>query len=186
MNVPPGETGKIVVPTIFDVLCGKGKLCDEHKGNIYFRNLIKTYLPAYNETRKRSVKVEIIKRIGDEISSIGGRFLKREKSNQCCKIGGSDQVTSWSVAGPRSVREKISHALREGCALLLATDLEQKNNVIASEMSQLLMMILFRRLNHVMTLTWCPAREILCTNGNQWETNNKRCKRPGLQSPLRA
>lgn len=96
-----------VSPTEDDVLFGKGRLCDEHHGNQYFQELVAKHRPQYRMA-KRKRKTALMYLIVAEIDRKGGRFLKRDRPGSTDK-GGS----SWYVADLRSVREKVSHALRD-------------------------------------------------------------------------
>jgi hypothetical protein len=83
-----------------DVLFGRGGGTNRHVGNIYFRDLVSEYQPAYVQARKRD-KTIIAKTIVARVRSRNGRFLRKENGK-------------WVDVGDKKAAEKTSQALREG------------------------------------------------------------------------
>lgn len=87
-----------------DVLCGRGGLTNNARGNIYFRHLVRQKQESYLLASKRE-KAGVAREIVNTIRSLNppGRFLKKDS-----KTG------VWVEIGERKAREKTSQALREG------------------------------------------------------------------------
>lgn len=103
--VSGGARGDIV-PTRFDVICGRDKMSVAHEGNKRFRLIVEQYRVRYQRTSVREEKTritcEIISRIRTgSIRKPAGRFLKLDPD-----------TNKWSDAGDEFAREKVSHALR--------------------------------------------------------------------------
>ena len=81
-----------------DVIFGRGRKSDNHKGNVHFRSLINTQLSAYiaacDGAAKRMVAEEIVKQVLEQ----KGRFLKW--------VGGA-----WSIADNQSTIQKVLKTL---------------------------------------------------------------------------
>lgn len=91
-------------PSNIDVLCGRGRVAFEHEGNRKFRVLVAQSIPAYMGGNRRQKSLVVIKVI-NTVYDAGGRFLKR-----------TGPKMQWQVAGMRTVREKVGHALRDACS----------------------------------------------------------------------
>ena len=68
------------LPGTSDVLLGRGKQCNEHKGNVKFRSLVDARQTEYENAsvqEKKSIAAEIVAAIKKE----HGRFLKKEKGD---------------------------------------------------------------------------------------------------------
>jgi len=88
-----------------DVLCGRGPSVNNHIGNKRFRFLIKFYRPQYRKIKSRKMKMDLSRKIVNEIKNVhGGRFLKK------ILINGS---FSWIEISDHKAYEKTSQALRE-------------------------------------------------------------------------
>ena len=85
-----------------DVLCGRGGATNNHTGNKRFRSIVAEYQDEYL-TAKKKEKVLIATRVVERIKSKGGRFLKRDQSNDV-----------WVEVPPKKAISKTSQALREG------------------------------------------------------------------------
>ena len=95
-----------IVPTRFDVICGRDKQSVRHEGNKQFRTIVEQYRVRYQRTSVREEKTritcEIISRIrAGSMHKPGGRFLKLDPDTK-----------KWCDAGDEFAREKVSHALR--------------------------------------------------------------------------
>lgn len=86
-----------------DVLCGRGGLTNNARGNIFFRHLVRMKQDAYLMASKRE-KAGVAREIVEAIKCLNppGRFLKKDASGK------------WVEIGERKAREKTSQALREG------------------------------------------------------------------------
>lgn len=111
---------KVVVPSKEDVLCGRGKTCFEHQGNISFRFIVASNMSNYIAATRRKEKTRVARSIIKEVVERGGRFLKK---NSC---GG------WYDAGMKAAKEKVGHALRDAstdrvkCMTRMHKDLTKK------------------------------------------------------------
>jgi hypothetical protein len=76
-NASLGE-GKIDLPTMADVLLGKGKPIQQHAGNVRLRHLVESYLDAYLKMSKAD-KSAMARQVVLAVKEHGnGRFLKRD------------------------------------------------------------------------------------------------------------
>ena len=87
-------------PNERDVLFGRGKGCQNHPGNIRFRNLIDSERSSYEQARLLE-KTMISERIVQLVHSQSGRFLK------------SAGKGTWIEVSDEVARDKISHAFRD-------------------------------------------------------------------------
>lgn len=98
---PPPPTEIISQVMDCDVLCGRGGETNHHSGNVKYRTLVKKYQPLYILSKRRD-KPLIASKIVRLVRHAGGRFLRKDKSN------------NWRDVGNTKAREKTSQALREG------------------------------------------------------------------------
>ena len=91
-------------PNLYDVLCGRGGVTNNHVGNKRFRSLVATYQPVYLTCRKIEKSI-VAKNIVDIVHQYGGRFLKKQ---------GTRRNFFWMEADMKKAIEKTSQALREG------------------------------------------------------------------------
>lgn len=84
-----------------DVLFGRGGGTNRHIGNVFFRDLVSEYQPAYVQARKRD-KTMIAKTIVAQVRNRNGRFLRKGENG------------NWVDVGDKKAAEKTSQALREG------------------------------------------------------------------------
>jgi hypothetical protein len=69
----------VIVPGPLDVLMGRDKLAQAHKGNVRFVFLIDTYQEKYEGVQRRDKK-KIAREVVDEVRVAGGRFLDSDES----------------------------------------------------------------------------------------------------------
>jgi hypothetical protein len=94
----------IDLPSLKDVLFGRGKINQEHTGNVIMRKIISEYVPEYRVATKPAkgrIPLKVVKRIKQE----GGRFLKRDTDNGW-----------WFQVSDEAAREKISMSFRKSNA----------------------------------------------------------------------
>lgn len=94
----PRGLNRIAVPGSYDILLGRGKLIQEHKGNIRFRHLIEKNRGTYEKATKHD-KTFLATRIVEIVGDGGGRFLKEDPR-------GWTQITNGAA------RDKVSHSFR--------------------------------------------------------------------------
>eukprot|EP00980_Cylindrotheca_fusiformis_P001632 scaffold368_cov125-Cylindrotheca_fusiformis.AAC.10 len=90
--------GKVVFPGPFDVLVGRGRLCQDHIGNVRYRFLVERYKEQYDQASnfdKTAMAFMIIKMVKES----SGRFLK-------------DNGDGWIEVDDDKVRAKVSHSFR--------------------------------------------------------------------------
>ena len=85
-----------------DVLFGRGGLGNNHKGNIRYRELVKSHKAQYRKTKDKQAKTAMARSILHKIDSSGGRFLKYDEAQN-----------KWIRVSSNRARIKISQALRE-------------------------------------------------------------------------
>ncbi|GKY98533.1 hypothetical protein MPSEU_000810400 [Mayamaea pseudoterrestris] len=98
----PGPQEDIAFPAENDILCGRGGETNNHRGNVKYRQYVKSCQAAYIECKRRD-KPFIAQRIVLAVRKKGGRFLKKDKDSG-----------AWRDVGNSKAREKTSQALREG------------------------------------------------------------------------
>lgn len=96
------ELVKIIDIQSTDVMCGRGGAANKH--NSHFRLVVDQYKAEYLKSKKND-KREIAKSIVDDISSKGGRFLRKVEEQS----GGY-----WVQLDAKKAIEKTLQALREG------------------------------------------------------------------------
>jgi hypothetical protein len=89
---------RVAVPGSFDVLLGRGKLIQEHMGNIRFRHLIEKNGGTYENATKNE-KTFLATRMVKIVNDGGGRFLKEDPSG-------------WTEVTDDIARDKLSHSFR--------------------------------------------------------------------------
>lgn len=102
---------KGIIPSEFDVLCGRGNISLKHMGNKRLRYLVEDSLRDYARAKSKIEKSVVVSRIIDQVAdgsvrgnelSHGGMFLrKNNKSRQ------------WEVVSDRFAREKVGQLLRD-------------------------------------------------------------------------
>lgn len=103
MSADSTEGTKILQPTQYDVLFGRGKPFQGHAGNIRLHKVVDVYKGRYSQARRHE-KTEIAEEIVQFIkngSAKAGRFLKRLEGEEC-----------WVEVSDSIARDKVSHALR--------------------------------------------------------------------------
>jgi hypothetical protein len=90
---------RVGVPGSFDVLVGKGRTFQEHRGNKQFRRLIDAYCLKYCDASK-SDKTALTEKIVGLVKQTSGRFLK-------------DDGAGWMEVPDEVARLKVSHCFRD-------------------------------------------------------------------------
>merc|ERR1719491_2537286 len=93
VDIVPGET---------DILLGRGRGAQNHKGNIHYRHVVETFRKQYEEIPNKGEKTLFIREVVDIIYDNGGQFLKKNPN-------GSGK---WVRINPDVAREKVSHSFR--------------------------------------------------------------------------
>lgn len=99
------DVPRILQPSQFDVLFGRGKPYQGHAGNIRLHKIVDLYKPRYSQARRHE-KTEIAEEIVQFIKTPSnnnkpGRFLKRVENEE-----------AWVEVSDSVARDKVSHALR--------------------------------------------------------------------------
>jgi len=90
-------------PGEHDVLCGRGRKCFNHPGNVKFREIVQGYLPQYSKAMTKLEKSYILSDVVEKVrknSGIGG-FVKKNEDGR------------WYEVGDFLAREKTSQAFRD-------------------------------------------------------------------------
>lgn len=85
----------------FDVLLGRDKTSHGNPGNKNFRQVVQKYRDAYQGAPMRKQKSKITHTVIESITSLGGRFLRYERTTGTYEPISQDEC-----------HEKVSHALR--------------------------------------------------------------------------
>jgi hypothetical protein len=89
---------RINVPGPRDVLLGRGKLTQEHTGNLRFRHIVENHREMYENARKLD-KTRLASKIVEILQQTGGRFLERD-------------CAGWAEVDDETARFKVSHSFR--------------------------------------------------------------------------
>lgn len=90
-------------PGEHDVLCGRGRKCFNHPGNVKFREIVLSYLAQYSKAMTKLEKSYILSDVVEKVrkdSGIGG-FVKKNEDGR------------WYEVGDFLAREKTSQAFRD-------------------------------------------------------------------------
>ena len=88
------------MPSKFDVLLGRGILCQEHFGNKVLHELIAKYFDEY-DSAERNEKSALSEMVMSVVRQSSGRFLK------CSEDSGM-----WVEVTDKEAKEKVSHGFR--------------------------------------------------------------------------
>jgi hypothetical protein len=92
---PSSDTfDRIDLPSLRDVLIGKGKPFQRHPGNVHLRTVIGQYLEKYVDAKKRD-KPAMFWEVVDIVKKSSGRFLKKDRDGW------------WIVVTDDEAREKV-------------------------------------------------------------------------------
>jgi hypothetical protein len=90
----------IVLPALADILLGKGKPIQQHKGNAHLHHLVDSNVPLYEGYSNNEDKAVLTQRLAGEAKAIGGRFLKQ------------DEKGVWMEVDDNTARTKVSKLFR--------------------------------------------------------------------------
>eukprot|EP00536_Pseudo-nitzschia_multiseries_P004752 jgi/Psemu1/323597/estExt_fgenesh1_pg.C_820003 len=96
----PFSTEPVLVPGELDILLGRGRGAQNHKGNIHYRNVVETFRSRYEQIPQKGAKTQLIREVVAVIYDNGGRFLKQ------------DGFGRWIPVDPEVARDKVSHSFR--------------------------------------------------------------------------
>ncbi len=96
----PYSTEPVLVPGELDILLGRGRGAQNHKGNIHYRQVIETFRSRYEQIPQKGAKTQLIREVVAVIYDNGGRFLKQ------------DGFGRWIPVDPEVARDKVSHSFR--------------------------------------------------------------------------
>ncbi|KAL7570266.1 hypothetical protein ACA910_020688 [Epithemia clementina (nom. ined.)] len=91
-------------PGEHDVLCGRGRKCFNHSGNVKFRAIVQSFLPQYSKAVAKLEKSYILSDVVEQVrknSGVGG-FIKKDPD-----------TGRWYEVGDFLAREKTSQAFRD-------------------------------------------------------------------------
>merc|ERR1719223_697558 len=90
----------VLVPGELDILLGRGRGAQNHKGNIHYRQVVETFRSRYEQIPQKGAKTQLIREVVAVIYDNGGRFLKQ------------DGFGRWIPVDPEVARDKVSHSFR--------------------------------------------------------------------------
>jgi hypothetical protein len=109
-------------PTKYDVLLGRGKFVQHHKGNIRLHNIINSFISRYIRGDKRSktqVSADILNLIRFN-EGRSGRFLKFD-----------NRTKTWTEVDDSTARQKVGHAIRDSLRAPVLRERKSKmNNIV--------------------------------------------------------
>ena len=91
-------------PGDHDVLCGRGRKCFNHAGNVKFRAIVQSFLPQYNKAIAKLEKSYILSDVVEQVRKNSGQggFIKKDPN-----------TGRWYEVGDFLAREKTSQAFRD-------------------------------------------------------------------------
>jgi len=100
----------VLVPGELDILLGRGRGAQNHKGNIHYRQVVETFRSRYEQIPQKGAKTQLIREVVAVIYDNGGRFLKQ------------DGFGRWIPVDPEVARDKVSHSFRNQKRLSVGTN----------------------------------------------------------------
>ncbi|KAG7374995.1 hypothetical protein IV203_014090 [Nitzschia inconspicua] len=112
-------------PGHWDVICQRGKTCDDHVGNRRFRLCVESHVEAYMSARSRQAKSDVISAVVRNIrrctGTKGGFVMKDPKSKR------------WHHVDSKVARDKVGNALRD--AVKQKLEESSQNRILGFERS---------------------------------------------------
>ncbi|KAG7348822.1 hypothetical protein IV203_011419 [Nitzschia inconspicua] len=112
-------------PGHWDVICQRGKTCDDHVGNRRFRLCVESHVEAYMSARSRQAKSDVISAVVRNIRRCtgkkGGFVMKDPKSKR------------WHHVDSKVARDKVGNALRD--AVKQKLEESSQNRILGLERS---------------------------------------------------
>ena len=99
-NLKPISREPVLVPGELDILLGRGRGAQNHKGNIHYRQVVEIFRSRYEQIPQKGAKTQLIREVVAVIYDNGGRFLKQ------------DGLGRWIPVDPEVARDKVSHSFR--------------------------------------------------------------------------
>lgn len=96
----PFSTEPVLIPGELDILLGRGRGAQNHKGNVHYRHVVETFRARYEQIPQKGAKTQLIREVVAVIYDNGGRFLKQ------------DGFGRWIPVDPEVARDKVSHSFR--------------------------------------------------------------------------
>jgi len=96
----PYSMEPVLAPGELDILLGRGRGAQNHKGNIHYRQVVETFRSRYEQIPQKGAKTQLIREVVAVIYDNGGRFLKQ------------DGFGRWIPVDPEVARDKVSHSFR--------------------------------------------------------------------------
>ena len=87
-------------PTPTSIICGRGRIALEHAGNRSLKNLVKSHLQSYSESKCKFQKSRIVSEIVETVHKANGSFVKFVDDG-------------WVQVSDRHSREKVGQIFRD-------------------------------------------------------------------------
>jgi hypothetical protein len=94
------KSSPIIVPGELDVILGRGRAYQNHKGNLRYRHIVESYRQRYEILSTKREKTQLIKDVVQAVKDGGGRFLRQ------------DSIGRWIPVDLDMARDKVSHSFR--------------------------------------------------------------------------
>ena len=108
----------ITMPTANDVLCGRGKSCNNHSGNIQFISIVKDHVQTYMNLSSRFEKTLLVRNLVHQLrNEIGVQFLRKSSTS-------SSSSSFWYPLNEDESNTKVGHAIRD----MIKTNRKKSNN----------------------------------------------------------
>ena len=87
----------IVLPALVDILLGKGKPIQQHKGNAHLHHLVDSNMSLYEGYSNNENKTLLTHQLVGEAKATGGRFLKQDEDGVWMEIDDNTARTKVST-----------------------------------------------------------------------------------------
>ena len=110
----------ITMPTANDVLCGRGKSCNNHSGNIQFISIVKDHVQTYMNLSSRFEKTLLVRNLVHQLmNECGVQFLRKSSASSS-----SSSPSFWYPLNEDESNTKVGHAIRD----MIKTNRKKSNN----------------------------------------------------------
>jgi len=101
-------------PSELDILLGRGKVVDNHQGNICYRKVVESFRKQYETLTQKGDKTTFIRDVVDIMYENGHQFVQKvEDSNPTgCATTSACTSCAWVPVGRHVARDKVSNSFR--------------------------------------------------------------------------
>ena len=126
-TIDNNNNNKNTVPSELDILIGRGRGVDNHRGNIYYRKVVESFRKQYETISQKGDKTKFIRDVVAIMYDNGHQFVKKVKDdpNPTSRSGSAATTTSstctWVPVDRDVARDKVSNSFRNAKRLRTAS-----------------------------------------------------------------